>query len=46
MTMLVMMGDWREGRSRRHTVACLGEEVQLGNGDATSETVSGTFQLQ
>ena len=28
-----------------HTAACLGEEVQLGIGDANRETASGTFQL-
>ena len=40
--MSVMMRDWR---GRTHTSVCLGEEVQLGIGDASRETASGTFQL-
>ena len=40
--MSVMM---RGCRGRTHTAAYSGEEVQLGIGDASRETVSETFQL-
>ena len=38
-------GKLEGNRTRWHTAACLGEDVQLGIGDASRETASQTFQL-